>query len=407
MIIEKDENSNTENSKELIEEAKDESIQLLKSLVTPKGFIASSNDIDNYKRVFSRDGIIAGISSIKLKDPELTEAFKQTLLTLKRNQDKTGRIASNVSLDEQKVSYGTTVGRVDSSIWYVIGCCFYYLETGDKEFLEEVSDSIEKTIFYLECLELNGRGLLYIPPGGDWADEYINEGYVLFDQMLYVYALEFYYKVFRISEVQDKVSELKKIIQTNFFPDKENLNNPYIYQEKLMEKILPDYKTSAPIASFSAFGANYYYDLFAIALLFNSDFVSYEKQKEVINELDENYGPDLPIYPAFDPVIDEKSPNWEKLNSNYIFRFKNKPNEYHNGGLWGVVYGFYLGSLDNPNQEQILEFAKILKRDNYDFPEFYHGLTFEGLGTKNLGFTAAGYLLAYQNFINNTKPLEI
>jgi|AntRauTorckE6833_2_1112554.scaffolds.fasta_scaffold00760_10 hypothetical protein len=396
-----------ENNKELIEEAKEESLKLLKSLITPKGFVASSNDVDNYKRVFSRDGIIAGIASIKFKDDELKEAFKQTLLTLKRNQDKTGRIASNVSIDEEKISYGTTVGRVDSSIWYVIGCCFYFLETGDKDFLVEVSESVEKTVFYLECLELNGRGLLYIPPGGDWADEYINEGYVLFDQMLYVHALEFYYKVFRISDIQDKINDLKNIIKVNYFPNKDNLKSQYIYQEKLMEKISSKYKTNTPIASFSSFGAKYYYDLFAISLLFNSNLIDNNKKDDINLELESTYGPELPVYPAFYPVIDEKSHNWDKLNSNYLFRFKNKPNEYHNGGLWGVSYGFYLGSLDKLKEEKIIEFAKILKRDAYEFPEFYHGLTFEGLGTKKLGFTAAGYLLAYQNFINKNKPLDI
>ena len=391
----------------LIEEAKEESLNLLKSLITPRGFVASSNDIDNYKRVFSRDGIIAGISSIKFKEPELVEAFKQTLITPKRNQDKTGRIPSNVSLDEESVSYGTTVGRVDSSIWYVIGCCFYYLETGDKDFLEEMSESVDKTFFYLECLELNGRGLLYIPPGGDWADEYINEGYVLFDQMLYLFASEFYYKVFRKAETQDKINHLKKLIKTNFFPKEENLKSEFIYQSKLFEKIIEKYETCAPIASFSAFGANYYYDLFAISLLFNSDLLERDEQKEIVNHLNETFGSDLPVYPAFYPTIDEKSPDWQKLNNNYIFRFKNKPNEYHNGGLWGVVHGFYLGSLDDVEEGQILDFAKILERDNYKFPEFYHGLTLEGMGTSKLGFTAAGYLLAYQNFINKSKPLEI
>jgi len=393
--------------KDLIKEAKEKSIELLKSLITTKGFIASSNDIDNYKRVFSRDGIIAGISSIKFKDKDLVESFKQTLLTLRRNQDKTGRIPSNVSLDEENISYGTTVGRVDSSIWYVIGACFYYLETGDKEFLEESKDSIEKTVFYLECLELNGRGLIYIPPGGDWADEYINEGYVLFDQALYLMALDFYYKVFRNSETQDKINHLKSLIEINFFPDEKNKHHPDVYQSKLYEKILRDYKTESPIASFSAFGANYYYDLFGISILFNSNILKKDKIGSIEKEFRIIHEKDLPLYPAFYPVIYEKDKDWDKLNNNYLFRLKNKPNEYHNGGLWGVAHGFYLASKNSLDEKEVFDFANILKRDNYKFPEFYHGITLEGMGTEKLGFTAAGYLLAYQKIINKSNPLEI
>ena len=393
--------------KELIEEAKEKSVELLQSLITPKGFLASSNDIDNYKRIFSRDGIIAGLSSVKLKNKDLTESFKQTLLTLKRNQDRTGRIPSNVSLDEKKVSYGTTVGRVDSSIWYVIGACFYYLETGDKDFLKELRDSIKKTIFYLECLELNGRGLVYIPPGGDWADEYINEGYVLFDQVLYLMALDLYHKVFRDSETQDKINHLKSLIKVNFFPSEENMNHPDVYQSKLYKKVLANYNTESPIASFSAFGANYYYDLFGISLLFNSDILKVDKIVSIEKELSNIYGSDLPLFPAFYPVIHKDDSDWSKLNNNYLFRLKNIPNEYHNGGLWSLAHGFYLASKTSLTEKEVYDFASILKRDDYKFPEFYHGATLEGMGIEKLGFTAAGYLLAYQRLINKNKPLEI
>ncbi|NUR33686.1 MAG: fructofuranosidase/invertase, partial [Gemmatimonadaceae bacterium] len=41
----------------------------------------------------------------------------------------------------------------------------------------------------LEGLEYNGRHLLYVPVGGDWADEYVYEGYVLHDQVLRAWAL--------------------------------------------------------------------------------------------------------------------------------------------------------------------------------------------------------------------------
>lgn len=391
----------------LIEEAKEKSLDLLKELVTDKGFIASSNDIDNYKRVFSRDGIIAGLSSIPFKDEKLLEAFKQTLLTLKKHQDETGRIPSNVSLDENKISYGTTVGRVDSSIWYVIGCCKYYFETKDTDFLEEVTDSIHNTVFYLQCIELNGRDFLYIPPGGDWADEYINEGYVLFDQVLYLIALEYYYKIFRISEHQDKKERLKKKIEVNFFPDRKNLNNEFVYQNQLFEKILEKYNPPIPISSFSAFGANCFYDLFAISLIFNSNLISKKKKEEIQDKLEETYDSEIPIYPAFYPAIDESNKYWDELNSNYIFRFKNKPHEYHNGGLWPVVHGFYLASKNNLKKEEIENFASLLKRDDYIFPEFYHGVTLEAMGTKRLGFTASGYLLAYQKFVNSDNIFDI
>lgn len=392
--------------KNTIEKAKDKSLELLHELVTDKGFVASAIDIDNYKRVFARDGVIAGISSLYFNDKKLTEAFRQTLLTLQKSQDKTGRIASNVSLDEKTVSYGTTVGRIDSTIWYIIGCCKFYMHTKDDEFLDQMQPSLEKALFYLDCLELNGKDLLYIPPGGDWADEYINEGYVLFDQLLYITALQYYAQVYKDDSILQNVEKIKQIIKINFFPSKNNIGNKLVYQDKLYEKVLKNYTGPFPIASFSAFGANYYQDLFSIALILDLDILNKKEKEEIEKEIEIQYKEKFKIYPAFYPVIDENSKDWEKLETNYIFRLKNKPYEYHNGGLWGMVYGFYLNAKDTVSKEDMQNFAEILKRDTYIFPEFYHGQTHQAMGVTKLGFTASGYLLAYQKFISNQSIFD-
>lgn len=404
-----------------IEKTKDESVKLLKNISTKKGFVASFVDVDNYKRVFSRDGVIAGISSLFLNDTELNETFRKTLLTLHKHQDRTGRIPSNVSLDEQSVSYGTTVGRIDSTLWYVVGSLKYYLYTKDKNFLNKVIDSIHQAVFYLSCLELNGRGLLYIPPGGDWSDEYINEGYVLFDQMLYLISLKYYLKVLKdnwlpnnnfnsVEELEQKINQLEKLIKVNYFPNEKNQNSKFVYQDKLYAKISKEYKGCVPIPSFSAFGANYYYDLFAVSLTLDSDLIEPTEKEKIRNELNNVYQKEYhnkySIAPAFYPVIKEGGYGWDKLNKNYLFRFKNEPYEYHNGGLWPVVYGFYLNSGQVLNKKVLSNFAKILQRDDFTFSEFYHGKSLEPMGTPNLGFSAAGYLLAYQKFSNDESIFD-
>lgn len=50
-------------------------------------------------------------------------------------------------------------------------------------------DTLEQVRFLLGAWEFNNRGLLYIPPTGDWADEYMQSGYLLYDQLLYLQAL--------------------------------------------------------------------------------------------------------------------------------------------------------------------------------------------------------------------------
>jgi hypothetical protein len=41
----------------------------------------------------------------------------------------------------------------------------------------------------LDGIEYNGRHLLYVPAGGNWADEYPFDGYILYDQVLRAWGL--------------------------------------------------------------------------------------------------------------------------------------------------------------------------------------------------------------------------
>jgi len=49
--------------------------------------------------------------------------------------------------------------------------------------------AIEKVVFLLGAWEFNNRGLLYVPATGDWADEYVHNGYILYDWAPYFFFL--------------------------------------------------------------------------------------------------------------------------------------------------------------------------------------------------------------------------
>jgi GH15 family glucan-1,4-alpha-glucosidase len=71
-----------------------------------------------------------------------------------------------------------------------------------------------------------------------------------------------------------------------------------------------------------------------------------------------------------------------------------------------MVHGFYLAS-SNGNKEArnfLEDFAQVLSRDNFSFPEFYHGRDCTPMGVAPLGFSAAGYLIAYNSITGGLKP---
>ncbi|MDP3996301.1 MAG: hypothetical protein Q8P86_01230 [bacterium] len=393
------------NGMEVIGEAYEKSKELLKTLATESGFVASMQDTTNYKRVWARDSIIAGLSGVFCGDSALITAFENSLRTLRKFQDETGRIPSNVSVEEGKVSYGTTVGRIDATLWYVIGVCQMALITGNKAFFIEFKDSIEKSIFYLKCLELNGRGFLYIPQGGDWADEYINHGYVLYDQILYYFALTFYSKCTEDPATTQKKDYVRELIKVNFLPKAEYSGGSHVYHKALYEIGLKEYKPPLPVAYFSNHSIRFHVDTFACGLLLLSDIAPDEENVAIREKLVELAKHNVfPIMPSFHPVISQGDHNWDHLKRSAIFEFRNDPHEYQNGGLWPLVHGFFVSSFPKKEGEKKLEaFARTLQEDGYIFPEYYSGKTFEPKGIMRHGFSAAAYIIAYEGVVNGKR----
>ena len=344
----------------IAQQAYEKSKKLLQEIAKPQGFVASSIDIDNYHRVFSRDGIITCLASLLTEEKKLLRTARHTIATLARYQDHTGRIVSNVSLDGKKISFGTQVGRVDATPWFVIGVGQYSKRMHDEIFARKMYQSVERAMHYLDALELNGKGLIYIPYGGDWADEYLNHGYVLYDELLYLQAQREYLFLQKVVEKKDSIFTKKKKkfleeqILANYLP---SLAKEYVYaiynRSKALEKYLLQYTKPYALPYFVQGGVGEHFDAFANSLLLlltalpsktHDNLISYietllRKQKK-------------PILPAFYPVVSDKrdTTGWKMLQLNYLFRMKNKPYHYHNGGLWPLIQGFYISALSSSDR---------------------------------------------------------
>ena len=172
----------------------DKAIELLHKVSTPYGFLASAENTSNYQRVWARDGVICGLAALVSDDRKLIETFKSTLETLAKYQHEIGTIPSNVLIGTDKidVSYGGLAGRVDAVTWFVIGVCQYAFLRKDDSFVKKYEIEIEKALRLLEAWEFNNKHLVYVPLSGNWADEYITDGYVLYDQLLRIWALRSY-----------------------------------------------------------------------------------------------------------------------------------------------------------------------------------------------------------------------
>ena len=382
-------------------------IELLHDVATPNGFLASAENTSNYKRVWARDGVICGLAALASGDKKLIETFKNTLETLAKNQHKNGTIPSNVLIAEEnsEVSYGGLAGRVDAVTWFIIGVCQYGFATNDSAFVAKHKYHIEKCLSLLEAWEFNNKHFLYVPLSGNWADEYITDGYVLYDQLLRIWGLKSYNHFAQEETLSIKIQQITTQIELNFTPN--------VPGEKYHEKAFDEIKIHNFMpCSFSPSGYKIPFDAFANSLALFLNIGSNDFQNNIVNYSKALASEtQLGLLPAFWPPIFEKDEHWNLLKNNCKYEFRNFPYEFHNGGSWTMVNGFYgLALLAKAEKEQatsILEnINKANARDDFSFYENFNTQTQVPNGVAFCAWSAAATVLLHQSLHTNFTLLK-
>jgi len=351
------------------------SLDLLKKATTPFGIKASCTATTNYSSVFSRDAVMAGIAGLVYDDGEILNGLRATIEMFHITKGKQGQIASNFKMlneEVEHISFGTLSPKYDSATWYLVAIGLL-LEKGFDYGLEYV----ESTILLLDALEYNGYDLIYIPQGGNWADEYPYEGYVLYDQVLRSWGLRLLGKHFKKAEWTRKADSIKAKIDSKYF----NSNTGYYN------------------CTFSPSGINHTFDFAAHNLLGiydcnldNSDF------NKSLDWIEENFLSNEILPGAFFPIIDKEHPQWELISNFHLFDFKNKPHHYHNGGIWFIWIGWYALVLRKNKRLKALDqladisFGLLNEMNDFNFDEYITGDSNEPNGTQELCYTATGIL---------------
>jgi GH15 family glucan-1,4-alpha-glucosidase len=381
-------------------------IDLLQTVSTSAGFLASAENTSNYKRVWARDGVICGLAALASGDEKLIETFKNTLETLAKNQHKIGTIPSNVFISGHniEVSYGGLAGRVDAVTWFVIGICQYAFYKEDNSFVAKYNNEIEKCFSLLDAWEFNNKHLIYVPLSGNWADEYIIDGYVLYDQLLRVWALKSYNHFAKNDAISEKIIQITEQIEINFMPNS--------IGEKFHERAYKEFKFQdfAP-CSFSPSGYKTQFDAFANSLFLILKIGDNSFQEKTVNYFS-NLQKQTPfqLIPAFWPPIQTTDLDWNLLKNNCKYDFRNFPNEFHNGGTWPMVNGFYGLALLSKNRKEeanlLLEHLnKANAMEDFGFYENFNTKTKAPNGVKYCAWSAAAAILLHQSIHNNFKLL--
>lgn len=397
-------------------EAYRRSIELLKANSTPHGFLASSMDRRNYRSVWARDGCICAVAAYISGDEELIETARRTLHSLADHQADNGQVPSYMTVNGGggigEVNYGGLgeVTSIDSSLWFMFACHSVFRQRGEEEYVEHpLYEKYREVIRYLLSIDANSCGLLEIPIAGDWSDILNRSYHVLYDEVLWFRALYSASELSRDGGHEEEArnyaaaaARVRSRLNEDFWWDsadtmKRVAEKYKIHNELPLDRELPYYQSHlTPFLNnwsgrFDAF-ANV---LAAVMSVAPPDRTEIIVQRVIDSGLDRPY----PIR-VLDPPIEESDPDA------YQLRFSEEsPYDYHNGGIWPLAGGFWVALLARLGRREEAEAAlqrlaaalcpNVDKSGNWGFHEYMHGRTFEPMGTPQMSWNAAAYVLAH------------
>ncbi len=334
-----------------------------------------------YPEPYTRDLMFSIFGIAVSGNQKLIESIRRVLETLAQNQTKHGHIPSLVHDTEDR-------GSSDTTPLFLLGVGIFRKLSGESGFL---NDAVEKALIWMEYQSPSDRYLVAQQPTSDWRDEQWVTGYGLFVNTLVYCCLRL---LGRHERADLMIRELSRFTVTGG-------TIHHGVHEGLAVKHKPFYAFwSYKIHSSERF------DLLGNSLAILSGIASPSRADNMISWIEEEcsgmrkrgeLAVDLP--PNFFPFIKPEDPDWQIRYSKY-----NNPGEYHNGGIWPFVCGFYVAALVAGKRYQLAEkklvsLTRIIKTSRTGSVEFGFNEWLKSQDGKPMGqdwqtWSAALYLYA-------------
>ncbi|MGM5482213.1 MAG: amylo-alpha-1,6-glucosidase [Nanobdellota archaeon] len=391
----------------------------------PQGFSASTDKVANYYSVWARDHSICAIAAGLTGDKELIETAKKGVLYILTKQTDYGQVPSYVEIENKKKMYGGLgqITSIDSNMWIIIAASFLLKITGDKRFVSQTNIRRYKRLYrLLKTFDSNNDYLIEVPRAGDWADIFNRTYHVLYDQCLFYQSMKELLYLFqnfkakteedkkhvnkRIGWVKKRKPSIKRKINQNLWLTKDNIHKvieDYMIFDKIKEENYNYYLSH--IMPFRI-GNEKRFDAFGNILAIATNVANKKRSTKIIRYVLRNkINQPVPLR-CLQPVVRKRDKDWEP-----IYAFKERPYTYHNGGIWPMITGFWIYVLEKKGFKKIAEkelktLAEHLRKDNYQFHEYYHGKTAKPMGRKYQAWSAAGYIIAYNAVYNNISIFQ-
>ncbi len=413
----------------LTDEARSRAEQVLLGNVGELGLLASRRA---YQQVWARDSMVCGLALMLCQGAEGVQIHRRSLETLRKFQTPLGNMPHNVGYvnvhDPALVAHGGTLaaragegdvlrdtthsGCVDNSMWYVIGHYASYRSTGDKTFLRDAWESLEKAMLWLRYQDSNECGLLEVHEAMDWSDLFANRYNILYDNVLYYASWKCMGQMadglgLPSAQYHENAADVRRKINVLLWIGPEEPKDPdwiacermeWLYTLRRVETELVERPFYLPYMAFREYADRF--DTFGnlLAVLFG---VADGRKADKILDYLHGCGLDQPFpVRALYPVIRLGDRDWRDY---YRVRNLNVPHHYHNGGAWPFLGGFYVAALVQAGRmeqarEQLASLTEMNRRGRYgewEFNEWFHGQSGRPMGFGQQSWSAGMYIYAH------------
>src|SRR5580698_4887372 len=320
------------------------SIELLKRNLTPDGILAASPGPRAAKRgytaIFGRDAAVCAIGMALSGDRDLERAAEAGLHTLAQHQAPNGQIAKFVDVQRDEPDFWY-LGCIDSTLWWLIALAFLDRHGGRNALRRRYAARIELAIQWLLAQEHQRFFLLQQNEASDWADIMPRSGFVLYTNALWYFVK----KLYRLEHEAQTLENFNGLFHPFSAAIAEyrraRLLNDYVLQSAR------DRDLYLSFVNFSFFGEEG--DVFGNVLAVLLGLANERASRRTLDALTGSRANDPYPIRAVTRPIKRASILWRP----YMARHRqNLVWQYHNGGIWPMVGGFWVAALVSSGRKQ-------------------------------------------------------
>ena len=373
----------------LIEACHGRSIELLHRNLTPAGILAASAGDRarrrGYAAIFGRDAAICAIGMALSGDAALERAAAVGLETLSEHQASNGQIPKFVDAQAGEADYWY-LGCIDSTLWWLLARDF--LERRSPRRRPSRPRCVARALQWLLAQEHQRFFLLQQNEASDWADIMPRSGFVLYSNALW-YAVKRRYGLDRAAETRENFNGLFHPFSAGLARYRRaRLLNEYVLRRARNRDLYLSF------VNFSFFGEEG--DVFGNLLAVLCGLADPAASRRTLDALQRARVSRLYPVRVVTRPIRRRSALWRP----YMARHRqNEIWQYHNGGIWPMVGGFWVAALAGAGRlsQARLELAKLARAcalGNWAFTEWLHGTQGTPRGMPGQSWNAAAFLIA-------------